>query len=36
MFIGEIEEIGTIEPIEMPETRPAEEPAVPAEEPVPA
>jgi hypothetical protein len=39
MFIGEIEEIGVIEPIEMPRTlpaevepeaRPAEEPATPA------
>jgi hypothetical protein len=36
MFIGEIEEIGVIEPVSMPETEPVSEPVAPVEEPVPA
>jgi hypothetical protein len=36
MFIGEIEEVGVIEPISMPESLPAEQPETPVEEPVPA
>ena len=37
MFIGEIEEIGVIEPIQLPEATPLEERQdVPVEEPVPA
>ena len=36
MFIGEIEEIGVIEPISMPESEPVSEPVAPVEEPVPA
>jgi hypothetical protein len=43
MFIGEIEEVGVIEPVVVPESRPAEAPGEPVtaapgriEEPVPA
>lgn len=43
MYIGEIEEVGVIEPVVVPESRPAEVPAEPVttapsrfEEPVPA
>jgi hypothetical protein len=36
MFIGEIEEVGVIEPISLPESIPAEQPEAPVEEPVPA
>jgi len=36
MFIGEIEEIGVIEPVSVPEDLPAERPATPVEEPVAA
>ena len=36
MFIGEIEEVGVIEPVSVPEVLPIEEPAVPVEEPVAA
>jgi hypothetical protein len=36
MFIGEIEEIGVIEPVSVPEELPREEPAPPVEEPVAA
>jgi hypothetical protein len=34
MFIGEIEEVGVIEPV--PETRPVEQPEAPVEEPATA
>ena len=36
MFIGEIEEIGVIEPVPVPEELPREEPSAPVEEPVAA
>jgi hypothetical protein len=36
MFIGEIEEVGVIEPVSIPVELPREEPAEPAEEPVAA
>ena len=36
MFIGEIEEIGMIEPVSVPEETPREEPATPLDEPVAA
>ena len=36
MFIGEIEEIGVIEPVSVPEELPSEQPVAPVEEPVPA
>lgn len=36
MFIGEIEEIGVIEPVALPEPRPSEPPETPVDEPVAA
>jgi hypothetical protein len=36
MFIGEIEEVGVIEPVSIPVEIPREEPAEPVEEPVAA
>jgi len=36
MLIGEIEEVGVIEPISLPQTEPVEQPDAPSEEPVPA